>query len=50
MARRTVFLDVDNTLIDIEAVKTALRRHLTRRLGTDQATRPSRPSTRPPAS
>lgn len=39
MARRTVFLDVDNTLIDIESVKAALRRHLTRRLGAAQAAR-----------
>ncbi len=39
MPRRTVFLDVDNTLIDIESVKTTLRRHLTRRLGADEATR-----------
>lgn len=39
MARRTVFLDVDNTLIDIETVKTALRRQLSRRLGAAQGAR-----------
>jgi FMN phosphatase YigB (HAD superfamily) len=39
MARRTFFLDVDNTLIDIESVKSTLRRHLSRRLGADEAAR-----------